>query len=727
MMKRSERAWILISGLCCVLSVGGCADEVAADHSTDGDHELPLVWGPDVVSLPAPAGPHSLVLADRRGPGVDDLNPCTVDYLSPGGPSHAPVDGPCNDGDPCTAGDRCSLGVCQRGERVTDCDDGSVCTDDSCVPLAGCVHLEQACGDGDACTEDSCDPSAGCRHASTTVGGCRPVIDVTQPQRAAMLVGEDGSVEVRGRVSSRAGPIIRLTVAGVVVPVFEGQFAVRVAAMTGGNTLVVEATDSAGTTRRRVQGYHYARRYADPSESVPRAVTARVASASLAQELSRIASLKLRHIELGRYVPEVVYRGVTHDLVMERFSHAAPIVRAGIEPGALVVAARMDNLVVRLRARGKSMGCLATPLGQLCGRYPDLSGRLTVGVVALDARLRIGARRGRPRVSLDQVRVQLAGVEADLHGLMAMSDRLVDLLTPLFERSVSRWASSVLSDAVAPALQQALARMRTDGDLELTAIQPGAPPVVVGLEARLEELRVTPGWILVELSGLAHRRHPSSVPALGVVVRGRCPGDAPYAAGAGLEVDVSDDLVNRVLAAAWRGGLLEFDVAPETLAQSGLGRFGMTDLAVRVSGKLPPVVSDCTPDRRPRMHVGELQVTARLKLLGQPIVATLFVSFEGGLEIKARERRLRLVLTDVDWFDGELAIQPEGVSEALVETLLRRAVVPLIAEELGGAVLAEVPLPDVSLRTGVVGVQATEVSRRPGGTILRTGVRPPEP
>jgi Regulator of Chromosome Condensation (RCC1) repeat protein/slime mold repeat-containing protein len=50
-----------------------------------------------------------------------------------------------------------------------DCNDGNACTDDSCNPATGCVHMVPAwtaCDDGNACTLDSCDPATGaCLHA----------------------------------------------------------------------------------------------------------------------------------------------------------------------------------------------------------------------------------------------------------------------------------------------------------------------------------------------------------------------------------------------------------------------------------------------------------------------------------------------------------------------------------------------------------------------------------
>jgi hypothetical protein len=101
---------------------------------------------------------------------------------------------PCTDGNACTAGDMCIGGACVPG-GPRSCDDGNVCTDDSCNPATGCVHVNNtascddgnacttsdtcsggscmggpapSCDDGNGCTDDSCNPATGCVHSNNT-------------------------------------------------------------------------------------------------------------------------------------------------------------------------------------------------------------------------------------------------------------------------------------------------------------------------------------------------------------------------------------------------------------------------------------------------------------------------------------------------------------------------------------------------------------------------------
>jgi cysteine-rich repeat protein len=121
----------------------------------------------------------------------DDGNVCTLDGCDPATAcTHVAVEGACDDGNACTAGDACVKGVCIGLDPVS-CDDSNLCTDDSCLPASGCQHLDNtlpcndadactlvdgcskgscvgtgtlSCDDGNVCTTDSCDPKLGCTH-----------------------------------------------------------------------------------------------------------------------------------------------------------------------------------------------------------------------------------------------------------------------------------------------------------------------------------------------------------------------------------------------------------------------------------------------------------------------------------------------------------------------------------------------------------------------------------
>jgi len=89
----------------------------------------------------------------------DDGKLCTDDGCDPsGGCKYTPNTVPCNDNNPCTEGDKCKSGSCIGGKSKA-CDDGNICTTDSCSKVSGCKHTNNTtyCNDGNACTSsDKC-------------------------------------------------------------------------------------------------------------------------------------------------------------------------------------------------------------------------------------------------------------------------------------------------------------------------------------------------------------------------------------------------------------------------------------------------------------------------------------------------------------------------------------------------------------------------------------------
>jgi hypothetical protein len=171
----------------CEPSTGQCVGSPAADGTFCDDESL--CTPDDTCSEGVCVGTGSI--------SCEDGNPCTDDPCDPTlGCLHEDNTEPCDDGDVCTDQDICLDGVCVGG-GLTDCDDGNACTADACVALAGCVNVPITgpcsdgnactvgdmcqegtcqsgapleCNDGSICTEDSCDESLGCVFAPAKEG-----------------------------------------------------------------------------------------------------------------------------------------------------------------------------------------------------------------------------------------------------------------------------------------------------------------------------------------------------------------------------------------------------------------------------------------------------------------------------------------------------------------------------------------------------------------------------
>src|SRR5882672_5458502 len=121
----------------------------------------PMTLAPgDIGAPPFPAAPLSCLTNAE----CDDGNVCTTDTCNLlTGCVHTNNGNACSDGNACTTGDACAFGTCRPG-TATNCNDNNPCTTDSCDPVTGCVHTNNsdtcsdlnACTSGDACVDGAC-------------------------------------------------------------------------------------------------------------------------------------------------------------------------------------------------------------------------------------------------------------------------------------------------------------------------------------------------------------------------------------------------------------------------------------------------------------------------------------------------------------------------------------------------------------------------------------------
>jgi hypothetical protein len=94
----------------------------------------------------------------------DDDNPCTDDTCSPTeGCVHVNNDAPCDDHNACTKNESCHDGACTAGEEDNPCDNGDPCDGvEICDAKTGSCRAGHPpnCNDGDACTRNTCNAQA---------------------------------------------------------------------------------------------------------------------------------------------------------------------------------------------------------------------------------------------------------------------------------------------------------------------------------------------------------------------------------------------------------------------------------------------------------------------------------------------------------------------------------------------------------------------------------------
>ncbi|MCB9531156.1 MAG: hypothetical protein H6700_05265 [Myxococcales bacterium] len=676
---------------------------------------------------------------------VDDFNPCTDDVcVDPVGAAHVPNTDLCDDLDACTVGDRCADGGCVPGTTPLNCDDSNPCTDEVCESSVGCVRTNNTdacddldactvadtcsdgaclgsprnCDDGNACTEDTCDAATGCAHTLIISNACRPTITVDYPPRAATLLSS-GQLVVRGHVESGAGSITSFTLNGSPVSLVDGDFSVPMSPPVGGNILSFEAEDSFGSSRRRVQSYVWAPGYDTPSVS---SMNAGPVDPGLGYWLGQptldvlagVFNLVIQNYNLGALLPNPVLESLGHT-VRTRGSNpvtfGTPTTTLDARPAGMHVNARIPNLRAAL-----------TISGWACSGNVDYTA--TSLTVDADVQMTVAANHTL-QTNLTNINATIAGGNLNfscfLGGLISL---IVGDVSGDFENAIE----SSLASALGPALGDAFNAFALDFDVPLPSLAGGDP-----IDLRLYSDWSSVGWTD---SGARMRLRATSAPYavvtpytnLGSARRGGCgtttqtlviPGSAP------LEVVLSDDLINQVLHAAWRGGLLEFDVPPELLGGVDLSAYGISDLTLVASGMLQPTASDCgrAPADGLGLHIGDLRIDADMRLFGVPVAMVIYVSLQARLELSASTDGIAIAVSDVEAVDLEVSVRDEAFLsvEPVVEQLLRENLVPSLTGLLGGDALGSFPLPEIDLSSSIAGLPAGTIIRIVPSRVLRSG------
>ena len=183
----------------CVAGTNTCACEKNADCAVKEDGNLcngTLYCDKSKAPFGCKVNPKTVVTCPASGAKCKK-NVC-VAKTGKCGLQNLPDASSCDaDGSVCTTLDKCVTGSCTKGKPLA-CNDGKVCTDDSCEPKKGCLFIANAakcdadgsvctqadmcakglclagpkkkCDDGNICTDDSCDKIKGCRFIANTDG-----------------------------------------------------------------------------------------------------------------------------------------------------------------------------------------------------------------------------------------------------------------------------------------------------------------------------------------------------------------------------------------------------------------------------------------------------------------------------------------------------------------------------------------------------------------------------
>ncbi len=724
----------------------------APDEGPDTAEPTPDAGGPT-----PDVGPDTAALDTADGCAADE---CTIDGEC------IPAGGACDDGDECTVGDVCADKACQPGAEALMCDDGVECTDDTCEAETGCVFTPNTapcddgskctdgdscadgtcvggpalvCDDGNACTQDSCDADDGCGSKLIVDGDCRPQFDQMSPPRGATVLSAEQLVTVSGTVTSGAGPITALTVNGATVEVAEdtGAFSMNVEPLLGGNTLVFDAEDSWGATRKRVQAFQWSTKFykaeADKPETgmVDPGVGVWLSEAVFAQ-LSTALEGTIGALDLADALPSPVAENGTHKVFINNVTHDPPALSMAPAPGGVVLTITVANIHGDVQAKGKQFCLVPNPFGgcSTTSNYPDVNGDLNVTSVVVVAVVSLDVVDHALVATVDSVEASVNGADVTLDNSLLDSlvggivNTVVNSLKADIEQSIQQAAAAQLG----PALQEALASLAFASTFDMPPITPGGESVPVSIETDFSSVLFDAEGAEIRLRARATAPHVTPYDNLGVPARVGCLEAEQLLVllrEMPLEFSLADDFTNELLYAAWYGGLLEFVVPDELLPVDELTPLGVSDLTVTVSGMLAPTLSDCATGE-PRVHIGDIRVDAEMTALGGPMNVVVFASLIAGVEFVIEGDTLSVGLTEIEQLDTEVTVveKDKVALEPLVTTLIADQVVPGLLDALGGGALPGVPLPEIDLGNGAsLGITPEKVVREGGNTIVQGALK----
>ena len=675
----------------------------------------------------------------------DDDDPCTNDFCNAlSGCFHEWNEAWCEDDDPCTGGDRCYAGQCLSGDQQLICNDGEECTADSCVQGLGCVFtptevectdhnkctpVDQCvggecqgfgtinCDDGNDCTEDTCLPANGCVHVPLDTAECLPELVITYPPRGSQILdtttGPDHTVTVKGYVRMPASPFLNLKLNNKWVQVkADGTFEHVMKVEQGLNIIIATLRDHFYHNDRVVQSFQVSGKYYGVDESVPNALGLLLShpvfdddDCGTLDDLACIATRIVKQIDFMSFIPNPVASGK-----LAWCSYSVRVQDLHFDLGNLDIEPAHDYLLVTLPLLN-----IGVPIDVNVGGFLCSLASTGVGARMDKLLLRLALRPvldGSGTLHIEKVFLdyEIAGIDISIsNGLLAAVFQFLNLDLPkLLGDIISNQLGTMLSDM----LNGLAATLVFEQDVEVPLPLPGfTEPLKFHVKAAPSYVEVVqPSLAIGYEVDLAPAEQGTPYELLGSMSNSSClleawkPHTYKYINDLDeLNIGVWDDLLNKVFHSVWYSGVFEIDLGLDDLlgllgglgggggegGSNPLADFGVEINALKISAMLPPVVTSC--NSLPKLQLGDLRIDADVVFGGLAIQATLYLSakiaFHLTLEQTPAGSAVGLALDGIEAIDLEIAAINDDMVQMkpTLEGLFRDMVFPMLLDQLSGA------------------------------------------
>ncbi|MEO0322965.1 MAG: hypothetical protein AAF447_08400 [Myxococcota bacterium] len=357
----------------------------------------------------------------------------------------------------------------------------------------------------------------------------------------------------------------------------------------------------------------------------------------------------------------------------------------------------LDLVPGGLRLRGEFRN---VRLGLRVGGTVSTSGTIGFSRVGLDAVFDVAVVDGVLQVSSRSTAIDLAGLDVDFSGLAgALADVLDFLAGGLIEGLLEGVLEGLVGGAVGPLLDGVLGGLDFSDFLDLEIPRFGAPgTVALSGGGSISSVDITPERLRLGVATRVSAPASVALPIPGVPFPP--PPDASLLAepvtDGSLAAAIHPGLINQLLFAVWRGGLLEGSLDVGSLG-GGEGGGLLDGASVGFRAGLPPI-ADVTGEGDLRIELGALDVDLTLPgLLDEPLalrvggrLSTTPIVTDGVLDIGEP------VVEELVFSSGEIVL--DAATRDAVEAALGRLLSALVLDQLLALIpelaIPAFPLPD---------------------------------
>ena len=620
------------------------------------------------------------------------------------------------------------LGVLFLGTGEIRCDDAADANDDGGLDISDAITIlgylflgTSTIAEPLDCGADPSGDGLGCAaYPPCAVSAFSSLVVVDTPARGAMLSGSP-AVAVTGRVLD-PGRVEALLLDGAPVPVLpDGRFTTSVTARHGLNVLRFTLEETSGGRIDGARSFLWAERYQPPGD----ATTARLSQGLVLElrqaaiddrsralpidDFAHVALVALQGLDINSALPNPLFTYGDPGCACQVFPpvvctwargrgrnarFSSPAVSADLRTGGLGLSFTVRNAAVDISVEG-----VVTCIG-----FGPINGTVRATSVTGTGNFAISLVGGRPRVAATNVTATVTGLTVDID--LGILGGLASTIANLFSSAIADALESAVAGAIQAEVPPVLASFLED----LEAFSDALPGTPVTADLRLESLDFTAQRCRIAM-GTAFTSGSVVPPGRGSILH-PAPG-APVLPSTGeIALALSQDALNQLLHASWKGTAAPLDVTPSAPPNE------LVDVdSLLVEPLLPPVLLPGDGTHPLRLEIGDLGFDARLRLAGLGALDVRgYASAAIGAEVVGLDDRLRLELGDVLDFalevtetGGDAGATPQEVAELL------ELVLPLLVAELAGETLAELALPGIDL--GGLGVGLP-----PGTTIRARGI-----